>query len=153
MKYISLKGLVILFFVSVCTLSCSNDEEVIPVSQVTYEDAKDIAFEFYNDTTGSKYRYHCSVYIKKQFYPPSTPITVASYDDYGTPKEILTPAFYSWMIVGGVSPDETGKYQWWEMVFINAEEDDGRVKHTGGFSMHQIIELNDKDFERFLYKP
>lgn len=150
MKSLHYRISVIMLLVMAFTVSCSKDvvEEEIPVFEVTFEDVKLIANEFYSLELDLFYE-RGSVCLSNTPYPPSTPLTIAD-NKPGTYREIITPEFYSWILASGFKPDKDGKYQYWEMIIISAEDKDA-PRIGAATSVDQIINL--KDFTRIIYRP
>ncbi len=144
------KLLPVLLLVMAFSVSCSKDavEEDMPVLELTFDDVSSIAVELYADAWGEIYS-RGVVCLSNSFYAPLTPLKIAGFDK-GTYKDFTTPDFYSWIMVGGFNPDDTGKYQYWEMILVNAE-DKNSPRMVVASSVDQIINL--KDFTRIIYRP
>lgn len=142
LRIITALGLLLL---SLC--SCSKED----VIKVDFEEASIMVMEEYSiEKWGESYG-HCSVYLSREPYEPGTPLTIYT-GPLGTQTTIFTPGYYSWIVVAGLSPDESGEYTFWQIKFLNAENRECAYE-AGGGSLVQIIELNDNDFERILYRP
>ncbi len=142
LRIITALGLLLL---SLC--SCSKED----IITVDFDDAKIRVMEEYSIERGGEFYSHCSIYLSRKPYEPGTPVTIYK-GILGTQTIVLTPDYHAWMVVAGLSPDESGEYKFWEIQYLNAEEADCGYDPGGGSSI-QIIELNDNDFERILYRP
>ena len=105
LRIITALGLLLL---SLC--SCSKED----VIKVDFEEASILVMEEYSiEKWGESYG-HCSVYLSREPYEPGTPLTIYT-GPLGTQTTIFTPGYYSWIVVAGLSPDESGEYTFWQI--------------------------------------